>query len=68
MDRLAPLQVSPFRAPGGLPLWAQLLVWLGLVLVWVLGSLLILHRRPRLGAEPVSTSPATSETGTAEGE
>ena len=45
----APLSGTSSRAPFLLThLWAQLLIWLGLVLVWVVSSLLILrdHQKP----------------------
>lgn len=62
----APLQVTPLRGLGGLHPWAQLLIWLALVIVWVVGSLRILHRRERPGGERGSaTSRAIDEPGTA---
>jgi heme/copper-type cytochrome/quinol oxidase subunit 1 len=53
----APLSVAPLRAPGGLHPCVQLLVWLALVVVWVVGSLRILHRRELRSGDrgPVST-------------
>jgi len=39
---------------GGLPSWARLLIWLGLIGIWALASLWLLRRRPgsRDGAVP----------------
>jgi hypothetical protein len=51
----APLSGASSRAPFLLThLWAQLLIWLGLVIVWVVSSLLILRdeQKPDQGPEP----------------
>ncbi len=52
----APLS-NTFNGLGGMPGWAQLVVWLALVIVWVLGSVRILHRRAQPGGEGDSTNP-----------
>ncbi len=42
----APASGTPLLAPGGLPSWVRLLVWLVLVAVWIAGSLPLM-RSPR---------------------
>ena len=42
----APMFSAPLLAPGGLPAWLRLLVWLALVVIWVGGSLPLMASRP----------------------
>jgi heme/copper-type cytochrome/quinol oxidase subunit 1 len=46
----APLSSAPLLAPGGLPAWARLLVWLVLIGIWVAGSLLLMRSGPGTAA------------------
>lgn len=47
----APLQAVPVSTRFGLTSFGSLLVWLGLVVLWAVGALLLLRRRVRNGGE-----------------
>lgn len=59
----APLSHSVYSPAGGLAPWARLLVWLGLVLVWVATSLVVLRSAssPRLGSVDVASPSSSSD-------
>jgi len=48
----APVTQASFQT--GLRPWEQLLIWIGLILAWTIGSVLLLHRRATRPVEPPS--------------